>query len=260
MRNYLAILFLFVFSQRIEAQPGAARFRVLVLAETGDIHAPFVAAAKPWLRRLAADSNFAIDWLENPKGVNDSLLANYQLIIQLNFPPYGWSDTAKAAFERYIAEGGGGWIGLHHATLLGDFDGYHIWPWFSAFMGGIRFRSYIPGFATAMVHVEQSGHPCMKNVPDSFLVEKEEWYVYDKDPRPNVRVLAAVDESSYSPGSDVKMGDHPVIWSNDHYKARNIYIQMGHHPELFQNVVYATIFRNAIFWAAGVSGKGHFIH
>jgi type 1 glutamine amidotransferase len=26
---------------------------------------------------------------------------------------------------------------------------------------------------------------------------------------------------------------------------------MGHHPELFQNTAFTTIFRNSIFWAAG---------
>jgi len=46
------------------------------------------------------------------------------------------------------------------------------------------------------------------------------------------------------------MGDHPVIWTNEHYKARNIYIFMGHHPDLFQNPAFATIFRNSVFWAA----------
>ena len=46
------------------------------------------------------------------------------------------------------------------------------------------------------------------------------------------------------------MGNHPVIWTNEHVKARNIYIFMGHHPELFQNSTFTAIVRNAIFWAA----------
>jgi hypothetical protein len=46
------------------------------------------------------------------------------------------------------------------------------------------------------------------------------------------------------------MGDHPVIWTNEHVKARNIYIFMGHSPDLFENEAYKKIFTNAIFWAA----------
>ena len=30
-------------------------------------------------------------------------------------------------------------------------------------------------------------------------------------------------------------GDHPVVWSNPHYKARNVYIFMGHHGGLFES-------------------------
>jgi type 1 glutamine amidotransferase len=168
----------------------------------------------------------------------------------LNYPPYGWSPTAMAAFIKYIEEGRGGWIGFHHATLLGEFDGTQMWPWFSTFMGGIRFTDYIPKFATATVILEDPTHPVMKNVADSFKVDREEWYTYDKSPRANVRVLARVNEATYSPDTATKMGDHPVIWTNEHFKARNVYIFMGHHPELFQNSAFTTIVSNSILWAA----------
>ncbi|AUD07221.1 glycosyl hydrolase [Spirosoma pollinicola] len=227
------------------------RFRVLAIAEAGGIHAPFVSAAKTWLANEAAENNFTIDYIENTEPINDAFLARYQLFIQLNYPPYMWSDTAKAAFQKYIIEGKGGWIGFHHATLLGEFDGYQMWPWFSDFMGGIRYKNYIASFAKATVHVEAKKHPVMKGVPVAFEVQKEEWYTYDKSPRPNVNVLATVDESTYSPDSELKMGDHPVVWSNERMKARNVYIFMGHHPNLLQNQAFLTIFRNAIFWAAG---------
>ena len=105
-------------------------------------------------------------------------------------------------------------------------------------------------FAAGSVRVEDVHHPVMKNIPDSFMIEKEEWYTYSQSPRPRVQVLASVDESTYSPGSTIKMGDHPVIWMNDHKKARNIYIFMGHHPSLFSNSAYTNLFRNAILWAS----------
>jgi hypothetical protein len=63
-------------------------------------------------------------------------------------------------------------------------------------------------------------------------------------------VLASVNESTYVPPSDIRMGDHPVVWTNPHVKARNIYIFMGHHPNLFDNPSYTMLVRNAIFWAA----------
>ena len=233
------------------AQSSSPKFKVIALAEAGGIHRPFVDAAKVWLQKEAAQRNFAIDYIENTDKIDEAFLSHYQLFIQLNYPPYGWKPKAVAAFTKYIEEGRGGWIGFHHATLLGEFDGYGIWPWFSQFMGGIRYTNYIPTFATAKVVVEDSSHPAMKGVAERFVVDQEEWYTYDKSPRPNVHVLARVDEATYSPDTPIKMGgDHPVIWTNEHYKARNIYIFMGHHPELFRNSAFTTIFSNSILWAA----------
>jgi len=232
------------------AQTFTPKFKAVALAESGGIHKPFVDAAKVWLQKLAADRGFTVDYLEDTERMDKAFLSQYSLFIQLNYPPYGWTPKAAAAFKDYIEEGKGGWIGFHHATLLGEFDGYPIWPWFSEFMGGIRFKDYIAKFATARVQVEAGPHPVMKDVPAAFIVEREEWYTYDKSPRSHVHVLAHVDESTYAPDTPLKMGDHPVIWSNERVKARNVYIFMGHHPELFQNSSFTKIFANAIFWAA----------
>lgn len=227
------------------------KFKVLAIAENGGHHIQYSKAARVWLDKLAADNNFTVDYIHDASPIDVEFLDQYQLFIQLDFPPYTWSEKSVLAFQEYIKKGKGGWIGFHHATLLGEFDGYPMWTWFSDFMGGIRWKNYIADFATASVRVEDKKHPVMKGIPSSFTIEKEEWYTYDKSPRPNVHVIASVDESTYTPDSEVKMGDHPVIWSNDKLAARNVYIFMGHSPDLFNNPVYTSIFKNAIFWAAG---------
>ena len=233
------------------AQAKAPQFRVLALAEHGGIHQPFVDAAKIWLAKFAEEQNFTVDYIEDTEKINDDFLSKYNLFLQLNYPPYNWTDTAKAAFVKYIEQGKGGWIGFHHATLLGEFDGTQIWPWFRDFMGGIRFKNYIATFVSGTVTVEDQNHPAMKDVKSPFVVENEEFYTYDQSPRPKIHVLASVDENTYTPTTEIKMGDHPVVWTNDHMKARNIYIFMGHHAELFQNPAFVQIFKNSILWAAG---------
>jgi len=229
------------------------RFKVIALYENGGHHIEYSRTARMWLDKLAADSNFTIDYIQNTEPVDSAFLSKYQLFIQLDYPPYGWTPKAVVAFRNYVVQGKGGWIGFHHATLLGEFDGYPMWDWFSQFMGNIIYKNYIPGFAMAKVNVEDRNHPVMKGVPSSFMVEKEEWYTYNKSPRPNVHVIASVDETTYQPNSAIKMGDHPVIWTNPNFRARNVYIFMGHSPVLFNSEVYKTIFKNAIFWAGGVS-------
>lgn len=233
-----------------QAQQKNTRFKALVLYENGGHHIQYSAAARIWLDQLAADSGFSITYINNTDLIDDDFLRSYQLFIQLDYPPYNWKENAVVAFQHYIEQGRGGWLGFHHATLLGKFDGYPMWQWFSDFMGGIEFKNYIPGFADGKVTIEDATHPCMKNLPPEFTIEKEEWYTYNISPRANVKVIAGVDESSYTPASEIKMGDHPVVWTNTNYAAKNIYIFMGHSPELFKNKYYTTLFKNALFWSA----------
>jgi len=206
-----------------------SRFKVLVLSENGGNHVKYSERAKVWLNQLAVDSNFTIDYIHNTEQINTQFLKQYRLFIQLDYPPYAWTPTAADAFEKYVMQKrGAGWVGFHHATLLGEFDGYPLWKWFSNFMGGITFKNYMP---------------------NPFVIQKEEWYTYNRSPRQNVEVIASVDESSYEPDTKIKMGDHPVIWSNPKILAKNVYIFMGHGPDLFDNEAYQLIFKNAIFWA-----------
>lgn len=231
---------------------GAPRFRVIALAEPGQTgHQPFVDAAMAWLQKTAAEEHFAIDYIRDTELINDQYLASHAAFLQLNYPPYHWTTVAEAAFKKAMEQGTIGWVGFHHATLLGKFDGFEMSPFFHQFMGNIVFKSYIPDFATGTVHVEDAAHPLFKGLPATFPIENDEWYTYDRSPRADVHVLANVDENSYQPARTVKMGDHPVIWTNPKYKARNVYFQFGHKGELLQNTYFQQLFLNAIRWTAG---------
>ena len=222
--------------------------KVLVLTERGGQHGGFTDAGLRWLAAEGVKGNFSITEINNARNITEAYLSQFSLVIQLDFPPYTWPKEAEDAFVKYIEEGRGGWIGFHHATLRGEFDGYPMWQWFSDFMGGVRFKNYIAPLADGTLIVEDKQHPVMKDVPASFVVPDDEWYTYDKSPRPNVHVLANVDESSYTPASDIKMGDHPVVWVNESKKARNVYFQIGHSSKLYETEGFTTMFRNAINW------------
>lgn len=247
---FLLILCIIAHSQA-QQNTGNPAFNALVLYENRGHHLAFTNAAIPWLNQLAAEKNFSIDYLTKVDSIDEDLLKKYQVLIQLDYVPYAWPEKAQHAFIKYMEGGKGGWVGLHHASLLGDFDGYKMWTWFHEFMGNIQFKNYIPTFAAGEVIIEDSMHPVVKGLPKRFWIEKEEWYTYDKSPRPSVHVIAHVDESGYTPFSDIKMNDHPVIWSNEKMKAKNVYIFMGHAPELINNTAFTTLFSNAIIWAAG---------
>src|SRR5882724_2888318 len=178
MKHFIYMLAVAAFFLSAHTSPSEKKFKVLVLYENGGHHILFSKAAIPWLDKLAADSNFSIDYIQNTSSIDEAFLKKYRLFIQLDFPPYAWGEKAEKAFEHYIEQGEGGWIGMHHATLLGEFDGYPMWQWFSKFMGDIRFTNYIAEFASASVHIEDSLHPIIKNIPSSFTIQKDEWYTY----------------------------------------------------------------------------------
>lgn len=228
------------------AQP---KFKAIVLTERGGHHESFVVAGLDWLKQYSKQENFEYIVLNKPDTLTKEFLKDYQLFIQLNFPPYMWSDQSKAAFEDYIDNGKGAWIGFHHASLLGEFDGYQIWPWFSDFLGGIRFKNYVAARADGEVYIEKKKHPVFAGLPAHFNLPGEEWYTFDKNPREKTVVLANVDENSYKPRTDITMGDHPVIWSNQNKKAKNIYFLFGHHGGLFEVKEFTQLFTNTMKWS-----------
>lgn len=237
----------------LAAHAAGSSYKVLVLTERGGQHEGFVSAAMKWMKKEGKANGFTITEIHNTAQIDSSFLAQHKVFVQLDYPPYNWTDKAKAAFEQAIFDGTIGWIGFHHATLLGDFDGFPMWNWFSDYMGGIRFKNYIATTASGKVVVERRNHPVMEGVSPEFNIDKDEWYTFNHSPRHRVDVIAHVDEASYNPASHVKMGDHPVVWTNPRVKARNVYFLMGHDGSLLSNRDFTKMFSNALKWAAGPS-------
>jgi hypothetical protein len=124
MKKFLVFLSISLLAITSQAQTvEKPKFRVLAIAEIGGGHVLFTEAAKIWLNKLAADSNFTIDYITDTKPITKEFLSKYQLFIQLNYPPYPWSKEAQDAFEDYMEQGRGGWVGFHHPTLLGVLTG-----------------------------------------------------------------------------------------------------------------------------------------
>ena len=226
----------------------ARQQNVLVLAELGGQHGEFTQTGLNWLHQQAETLDFGMTVVHNCQELKAGDIAKYDLVVQLNYPPYMWSEASMKEFEQAIDSGTVAWVGFHHASLLGEFDGFDMWTWFSDFLGGIRFQNYIAEKADGEVTVEDPGHPVMSGVHPKFVVREDEWYTYNKSPRAGVHVLASVDEHTYQPSSDIRMGDHPVIWTNTKKAARNVYFQIGHSASLFENTDFVRMFTNALLW------------
>lgn len=244
---YLLILITALPLQSFANKKDNTNYPILVLSENAGQHKPFTDAAMKWL----SEEGFNTTVIFNTEKIDSAYLSQFKVFLQLDYPPYNWTDKAKCAFEKAIFNGTIGWVGFHHATLLGDFDGFPMWQWFSDFMGDIKFNNYISDLADGKIVVENNNHPVMRGVNPSFIIENDEWYTFNKSPRHDgIGVLAHVDEDSYTPTSDIKMGDHPAVWTNNRMKARNVYFLFGHHPSLFLSTDFTTMLRNALNWAS----------
>jgi len=222
-------------------------FRVLVVVSLAKDHVKMIDSAKHYLEEIAAKNNFIVDYTRDSSLINDSNLARYQVFVQLHLAPFDMSYAQQAAVENFVKRGGG-WVGIHAAGLTGKRflrPGMIYWQWFEDFMGGISYSPH-PAYQKGRLIIEDRSHPVTKNLPASFEIS-DEWYEFDKSPRNNVHVLATADESSYT--QNKPMGDHPIIWINEHYH-RMVYIGVGHDPSVWTNPDYVTLVTNAIEWAA----------
>ena len=245
-----SILILFISILMAVNRPPA--FRALVILSRADDHIKMMTSSKSFLERMAKENDFAVEITDDTSQLNDKNLAQYQVVIQLQQAPFDMSYDQQAALQRFITQGKG-WVGIHAAGLTGKqfvSPSRQYWKWFEDFMGGVVYSPH-PKFQKGTVIVEDRKHPVTKNLPPKFEVS-DEWYEFDKSPRPNVHVLATADESTYT--QNKPMGDHPIIWTNPKFR-RMVYIGIGHDASLCQNENFFTLVRDAVLWAAEKEGR-----
>jgi hypothetical protein len=85
---FLSLAFASTTGDLIKPKP---KFKILAISENGGHHIEYSKAAKVWLDKLAADNNFIVDYIHNTSPIDEKFLDQYQLFIQLDFPPYTWS-------------------------------------------------------------------------------------------------------------------------------------------------------------------------
>ncbi len=88
----------------------------------------------------------------------------------------------------------------------------------------------------------------------------DEWYSFKTNPRAaGAWIIATLDEATYKPegmmGQNLRMGDHPIVWSNCVGKGRMFYSAIGHRPERYADPVYVQMLEQAVAFAADRAGK-----
>lgn len=231
---------------------------ILVFSKTNAFrHEEAIPAGKAFFAQLAKDKGWGYFETENGAAFSPEILARFDAVVFNNASGDLFSPEQQTAFKAFL-ENGGGYVGLHAA---GD-SSHEGWPWYQNELIGARFTQHTmsPQFQQATVKIDgKIANPVIAGLPAQWR-RTEEWYSFAVSPRkPGVDVLVTVDENSYKPigmfGKDLRMGDHPAVWSRCIGSGRTVYTIFGHRAEAFAEPETRTLLGNALAWAVDDQGS-----
>lgn len=242
--------------------------RVLVFSRTTGYRHESIPAGVAALREVCAADGIDVDATED--ATRFLHLDGYAAVVFLSASGTVLDGRQRAAFAGYL-RAGGGFAGVHAAsTAEGD------WPFYGHLVGASFTRH--PEIQPATLRVEDRDHPATAHLGGTWRWV-DEWYDFAADPRPRVRVLLSVDESTYS-GGGMGVG-HPIAWCHEidwrrepfrdepvrdrpdraepsqgrpgRAGARSFYTALGHTSEAYQDPAFRAHLRGGVRYATGLA-------
>ncbi len=259
--------------------------RILVFTHAaGYVHMATPAAAEA-LVALGAQHGFEVEVTDDP-GRFERSIDGYDVVVFVNTSGDVLPTSAqRRTLEHYLAAGGG-FVGIHAAACV-PAEVVADWPWYrdlvgTAFCGHTATRAFCDGPVPdgmiarrvgslneapstaelvsarcalltgedAVVHLEDPQCPAIGGIVDGE-VRFDEWYGFDPNPRPWVKVIATVDESTYEPHTGAMGPDHPIVWWREFGGGRSVYNAMGHSAHTWRDPGFLSAVLGGITLAAG---------
>ncbi|RCG28583.1 DUF1080 domain-containing protein [Sphaerisporangium album] len=221
------------------AEAADAPYDVLVFSKTAGFRHDSIPNGIQAIRDLGAAGSFTVTATEDANAFTTANLAQYEAVVFLSTTGDVLNPTQQTAFESYI-RGGGGYVGVHAAA-----DTEYDWPFYGQ-LAGAWFASH-PAIQQVNSKTENRAHPATAHLPQTWT-RTDELYNYRTNPRGTARVLATLDESSYSGGS---MGaDHPITWCKTVDGGRSFYTGFGHTQASFTEAGFRSQLLGGIRYAA----------
>ncbi|MFD6762855.1 ThuA domain-containing protein [Streptomyces roseolus] len=217
-------------------------YKILVFSKTAGFRHSSIDDGVAALRGLGTAHDFTVDATEDAGSFTAGNLAQYKAVVFLSTTGDVLDTAQQNAFEQYV-RGGGGYVGIHAAA-----DTEYDWPFYEGLAGAL-FHSH-PAIQSATVEVEDRAHDATAHLGGAWQ-RTDEWYNYRTNPRTTARVLASLDESSYSGGN--MAGDHPIAWCKDYEGGRAFYTGGGHTDESYTEPAFRRHLLGGIRWAAGMT-------
>lgn len=239
----ISIITLPAISQKEKELP-SPKLNVLVFSKTTGFRHNSIANGIKMLSELAQEKNWNLTATENSQLFTTDFLMNFDVVVFLNPTMDVLSDNQQKSFTSFMNTGKG-FVGIHASA-----DCEYDWNWYGE-LNGAYFRTHPPAQEGTVIF-EDYNHPSMDVFKDmKTYTTFDEWYSFKANPREKVHVLARLDESSIKKANndEWKMGDHPLIWWQEHDGIRSFYTVFGHTPEAFDDTNVKAHIAGAIEWA-----------
>ena len=269
-RPFLSLGWLVLFASallRLDGEGGEPAFHVIAFytGRNDQAHISFVGEANQWFPKTAKEHHFTYEATTNWNNLNSTFLSRYQVVLFLDTRPE--VPAQRDAFQAYM-ERGGSWMGFHFAGFALTPSGVpQNWDWYhNDFLGAGSYVGNTWKPTSAVLRVEDRGHPSTQALPETFKSAPNEWYKWSNDLRTNtnIRILLSIDPASFPLGTGPKpheiwhRGYYPVVWTNTKY--RMLYVNMGHNDidyetkpsrevsSTFQNATQNRLIVDALLW------------
>jgi type 1 glutamine amidotransferase len=214
-------------------------YDVLVFSKTAGFRHDSIPQGIQLIRELGAANSFTVTATEDAAQFNAGNLSQFEAVVFLNTTGDVLNATQQTAFENYI-RAGGGYVGVHSAA-----DTEYDWPFYGELMGAY-FASH-PAIQQVTERVENRAHAATQHL-NATWVRTDELYNYRTNVRSSARVLATLDESTYSGGS--MGGDHPHTWCKAYQGGRSFYTGNGHTQASYGEANFRSMILGGIRYAA----------
>ncbi|MEW2070171.1 ThuA domain-containing protein [Streptomyces sp. NPDC007346] len=219
---------------------GKSAKRVLVFSKTAGFRHDSIPDGIAALKEIGRDTGITVDSTESAAQFTTANLARYDAVAFLSTTGDVLDAEQQKAFENYVATGGG-YVGIHAAA-----DTEYDWEFYGGLVGA-HFDSH-PHIQPATVRVEDHDHPATAHL-DQEWERTDEWYNYRTNPRDKAKVLATLDETTYS-GGNMK-GDHPISWCQTYQGGRSFYTGLGHTKESYAEPAFREHVSGGLRYATG---------
>jgi type 1 glutamine amidotransferase len=257
----LAVFLLSCFSSA--GQNASPPLRVLIFSRVAGYYHQTIDTAEDALVKWGAGHNWTVTKTRDTVMFTDDILMNFDVVVWNNNCASGeiLPASGRAAFERYI-HNGGGYAGIHGAAYSYFTP---LWKFYGDSLVGAREVNTGPCHLSGLCSLKVAiNDPVTAMFPPTYYPLFDEYYSLTDDITKRVfpvsadsfQVLVVAKKMDVDVTCDYRTGSHPVSWRHTFYGGRAFYTEVGHESTTFRDSVFIKHLAAGIQWAGTKQASG----